>query len=132
MATSSAESEAPIPRAGMGFATAALLTVSLLTQVAALLLQRLAGLRTGTESVVSTWLDPFSLGGIACLALNGAVWPLVLRRVPLGRAYPFMAFIAPLELFAAASIMGESVRPLHLVGVAFLVVGVWILTARKR
>lgn len=116
----------------MGFATAALLAVSLLAQATALLLQRLAGMRTGAESVMSTWLSPLSLGAMACLAVNGAVWPLVLRRVPLSRAYPYMALIAPLELFAAASIAGESFRPAHGIGVAFLVIGVWILTGGKR
>ena len=64
--------------------------------------------------------------------MNGLVWPFVLRRIPLSRAYPFTAFIPPLNLVAAAFVLGEPVGGLHVLGMALVAVGVWILAGRER
>ena len=113
------------PARGFGALAITLLVLSITVQVGAFLFQRIAGLRTATGSAVSTWGDPYFFGSVAFLAVNGLVWPFVLRRIPLSRAYPFTAFIPPLNL-------GEPVGGLHVLGMALVAVGVWILAGRER
>jgi len=117
---------------GFDLVAASLLAVSILVQVGAFLCQRVAGLRTASESAVQSWVDPFFFGSVAFLAVNGLVWPFVLRRIPLSRAYPFTAFIPPLNLVGAAALLGESVGGQHVVGMALVALGVWILAGRDR
>jgi drug/metabolite transporter (DMT)-like permease len=120
------------PARGFGALAITLLVLSITVQVGAFLFQRIAGLRTATGSAVSTWGDPYFFGSVAFLAVNGLVWPFVLRRIPLSRAYPFTAFIPPLNLVAAAFVLGEPVGGLHVLGMALVAVGVWILAGRER
>ena len=130
VATPSTTAEEPASR--FDGVAVALLAVSILVQVLAFLFQRLAGLRNAAGSAVSTWIEPYFFGSVVFLAVNGLVWPFVLRRVPLSRAYPFTAFIPPLNLLAAAFVLGESVGLAHALGMALVALGVWILAGRER
>lgn len=124
--------EAPTTEGRFTPTTALWLIVSVASQVAATLCFRIAGLRTAEGAVVSTWLDPFFALGIGSLVLQALVWPLVLRRIPLSRAYPFMAFVPPLNLLVAATILMEQVRLQHAVGIGILAAGIWLLAGRPR
>lgn len=126
-----APSDAGEPRTAFDAGAIALLAVSILVQVLAFLCQRVAGLRAAEGTAVSTWIEPYFFGSIAFLTINGLVWPFVLRRVPLSRAYPFTAFIPPLNLIAGAFVLGEIVGWRHALGMALVALGVWILAGRR-
>jgi drug/metabolite transporter (DMT)-like permease len=69
-----------------------LLVVALM--VVGQILFKLAAGRISGSGVSLLWslaLDPFLIAGLATYALTTVLWVLVLREVPLSRAYPLMA-----------------------------------------
>ena len=80
----------------------------------------------------NTDADPAASAQTVTAKVNGLVCDHVLRGIPHSRAYPFTAFIPPLNLVAAAFVLGEPVGGLHVLGMALVAVGVWILAGRER
>jgi drug/metabolite transporter (DMT)-like permease len=73
--------------------------------------------------------------GLAVLALALAVyaaatlaWVLVLRQAPLSRVYPFMALAFVLVPLASRFFLGETLAPQYWLGVAFLFVGLILIS----
>lgn len=87
------------------------------------------GPRTTSETIVSAASDPALLGGLALYALATMAWIFVLSRLPLSLAYPFVGFSFIAVMVLSASILGESITTLRILGTALVTVGVTLVAA---
>jgi len=71
--------------------------------------------------------SPFVLGGLACYAVSVVVWIMALSRVPVSIAYPMLSIGYIVNAFAAWILFGESLTAQKLVGIGFIIVGVWLV-----
>lgn len=61
---------------------------------------------------------------LCSFGLQAILWVLVLRKVPLNQAYPFLSLSYVFDLLASRFLFHEHVSILHIVGIAFIVAGV--------
>jgi multidrug transporter EmrE-like cation transporter len=71
--------------------------------------------------------SPFVLGGLACYVVSVVVWILALSRVPVSVAYPMLSIGYIVNALGAWMLFGESLGAQKLVGIGFIVVGVWLV-----
>jgi multidrug transporter EmrE-like cation transporter len=71
--------------------------------------------------------NPFILGGLACYAVSVVVWIMALSRVPVSVAYPMLSIGYVVNAVAAWFLFGESITAQKLVGIGFIIVGVWLV-----
>ncbi len=71
------------------------------------------------------------LGGLAMFALSVVLWLLVLSRVDVSFAYPFVALGMVLTVLSGRLLLGEPLTMLRLGGLALIVIGV-ILVAMSN
>ena len=71
--------------------------------------------------------NPFILGGLACYVVSVVVWIMALSRVPVSVAYPMLSVGYIVNAVAAWLLFGESLTAQKLVGIAFIVVGVFLV-----
>jgi multidrug transporter EmrE-like cation transporter len=71
--------------------------------------------------------SPFILGGLACYVVSVVVWILALSRVPVSVAYPMLSVGYIVNAVAAWILFGESLGAQKLVGIGFIVVGVFLV-----
>jgi multidrug transporter EmrE-like cation transporter len=71
--------------------------------------------------------SPFVIGGLACYVVSVVVWILALSRVPVSVAYPMLSVGYIVNAVAAWFLFGESLGAQKLVGIGFIVVGVWLV-----
>ena len=72
-------------------------------------------------------LSPFVAGGLACYGVSVVVWILALSRVPVSVAYPMLSIGYVVNALAAWWLFGESLGAQKLVGIAFIVAGVFLV-----
>lgn len=72
-------------------------------------------------------LSPFIAGGLACYVVSVVVWILALSRVPVSVAYPMLSIGYIVNALAAWALFGESLGAQKLVGIAFIVAGVFLV-----
>ena len=67
--------------------------------------------------------------GLALLALGGGMllWLSVLQSIPVSVAYPMLSIGYIVNAFAAWWLFGESITAQKLVGIGFIVIGVWLV-----
>jgi multidrug transporter EmrE-like cation transporter len=71
--------------------------------------------------------SPFVIGGLACYVVSVVVWILALSRVPVSIAYPMLSIGYIVNAGAAWFLFGESLTAQKLVGIGFIIVGVWLV-----
>jgi multidrug transporter EmrE-like cation transporter len=71
-------------------------------------------------------LWPFLLG-FACYAVSLVVWIVALSRVPVTIAYPMLSIGYIVNAFAAYYLFNEPLAGQKLLGIGFIVVGVWLV-----
>lgn len=71
--------------------------------------------------------NPFIAGGLACYVVSVVVWILGLSRVPVSVAYPMLSVGYIVNAFAAWMLFGESFGVQKLIGIGFIVVGVFLV-----
>ncbi|APV50666.1 4-amino-4-deoxy-L-arabinose transferase [Betaproteobacteria bacterium GR16-43] len=71
--------------------------------------------------------SPHILGGLACYAVSVVVWIMALSRVPVSVAYPMLSIGYIVNAFAAWMLFGESLAIQKLIGIGFIVVGVFLV-----
>ena len=111
------------------------LTGVLLNAVAQLLLKagtnRIGEFAFTLENLVPVGLkvaaSPFVLGGLACYAVSVVVWIMALSRVPVSIAYPMLSIGYIVNAGAAWILFGESLTAQKLIGIGFIIVGVWLV-----
>ena len=120
----------------MSAVTFALLMTGVLLNAAAQLL-----LKAGTNAVgrfdftaanilpvgMKLALEPHIAGGLACYVVSVAVWIVGLSRVPVSIAYPMLSVGYIVNAIAAWYLFGESITAQKLVGIAFIVCGVFLV-----
>jgi multidrug transporter EmrE-like cation transporter len=76
--------------------------------------------------------SPFVLGGLVTFAVSVFVWLLVLSRISLSSAYPFVALGIVITVLAGRFILGEPVSLLKLVGITMIIGGVLTMAIAER
>ena len=116
---------------------ASLIGTSVLTQVSATSLMKTGAVQTmgGTHAsvmdMVWAWFNVYFAAGFVLLLVQTVVWAVVLRRVELSRAYPFMALVLPINLGLGALIFSEIVLWNHVAGIALIGAGL-VCVSRKE
>jgi drug/metabolite transporter (DMT)-like permease len=72
--------------------------------------------------------EPFVWAGLILFGLSALVWLVVLSRASLSFAYPFAALTYVLILVFDRFALDETVPPLRWAGVAFIVVGIFLVS----
>ena len=67
------------------------------------------------------------LAGLACYGVSVVVWIMALSRVPVSVAYPMLSIGYIVNAIAAWALFGESLAAQKLVGIGFIVVGVFLV-----
>ncbi len=73
-------------------------------------------------------LNPFLLTGLVLYGATTVVWVLILRVVPLGLAYSYMALAFLFVPILAASFLGEPLSVRILAGGALIVAGICVVS----
>ncbi len=71
--------------------------------------------------------EPFIIGGMACYAVSVVVWIMALSRVPVSIAYPMLSIGYVINAFVAWQWFGEALAAQKLLGIGFIVVGVFLV-----
>jgi multidrug transporter EmrE-like cation transporter len=71
--------------------------------------------------------QPHILAGLCCYGVSVVVWIMALSRVPVSVAYPMLSIGYVVNAFAAWWLFGESLAAQKLIGIGFIVVGVWLV-----
>jgi drug/metabolite transporter (DMT)-like permease len=73
-------------------------------------------------------VNPHILTGLTCYIFSVAVWLLVLSRVDVSYAYPFLSFGYIVTALAAWLFLGEAVTVTRCAGIVVICLGVWLIT----
>lgn len=71
--------------------------------------------------------QPYIMGGMACYAVSLVVWIMALSRVPVSIAYPMLSIGYVINAFVAHYWFGEALAGQKLLGIGFIVIGVWLV-----
>lgn len=74
--------------------------------------------------------EPHILGGVVCYFVSLIVWVMGLSRIDVSIAYPMLSLGYVLNAAAAWYLFGESLGPMRIAGIGFIVFGV-VLVARS-
>lgn len=72
--------------------------------------------------------NPAILGGMTCYVISLVVWIMALSRVPVSVAYPMLSIGYLLNALAAWAWFGETLGAQKLLGIGFIILGVWLIT----
>lgn len=73
---------------------------------------------------------PKVLLGLACYGLGALIWLRVLSMMDVSQAYPFVAVGFVLTMALGFILLGETPHLTRLLGVGFILVGVWLVGMR--
>jgi drug/metabolite transporter (DMT)-like permease len=96
------------------------------------ILFRITGMRLhekGGPGMLRMFLDPYFIAAMVIYVIGTMVWVNVLRHMPLGRAYPFMALTFVLVPLASWLILGEVLTLRYWIGAALIIAGMLIINA---
>lgn len=71
--------------------------------------------------------EPHIFGGLSCYVVSVVIWIMALSRVPVSIAYPMLSIGYIVNAFAAAYLFGESVTTQKLLGIGFIIIGVYLV-----
>ncbi|MGE5467251.1 MAG: SMR family transporter [Ignavibacteria bacterium] len=71
--------------------------------------------------------EPHILGGMMCYAVSLVVWIMALSRAPVSVAYPMLSIGYVINAFVAYFWFGEALASQKLLGIGFIVIGVWLV-----
>ena len=71
--------------------------------------------------------SPYILLGLGCYVVSVVVWILGLSRVPVSVAYPMLSVGYIVNAVAAWMLFGESLTAQKIVGIGFIVAGVYLV-----
>jgi drug/metabolite transporter (DMT)-like permease len=84
----------------------------------------------GTASIFWIMLNPIFIGAMVLYGGATLLWIWILSRVPLSRAYPWVALGAVIVPLLSSMIFGEQTAPRFWIGVLFVVVGLVLTQLR--
>ncbi len=71
--------------------------------------------------------QPFIMGGMTCYAISLVVWIMALSRVPVSVAYPMLSIGYVVNAAVAHYWFGEALTAQKMLGIGFIVLGVYIV-----
>lgn len=71
--------------------------------------------------------EPHIFGGLSCYVVSVVIWIMALSRVPVSIAYPMLSIGYIVNAFAAAYLFGESITTQKLLGIGFIIIGVYLV-----
>jgi multidrug transporter EmrE-like cation transporter len=71
--------------------------------------------------------EPFVLGGLGCYVVSVLIWIMALSRVEVSIAYPMLSIGYVVNAAAAWYLFGEAVTAQRMVGIATIIVGVFLV-----
>ncbi len=71
--------------------------------------------------------EPHIFGGLCCYVVSVVVWIMALSRVPVSVAYPMLSIGYLVNAFAAAWLFDEALTAYKLLGIGFIVIGVYLV-----
>lgn len=74
--------------------------------------------------------EPHIIGGLSCYAVGVVVWIMALSRTPVSVAYPMLSIGYIVNAIIASFWFGENVSSQNLLGIGFIIVGVWLVAVR--
>lgn len=89
---------------------------------------QLDGGRGAAQLALSIGTQPWIVAGLACYVLSVGLWIAALSRVDVMVAYPMLSMGYVVTAFVAWQFMGEALTPYRLLGIAVIVLGVFILS----
>ncbi|MBA7630964.1 putative 4-amino-4-deoxy-L-arabinose-phosphoundecaprenol flippase subunit ArnF [subsurface metagenome] len=110
--------------------------ISIFLAVVGQLLLKMGMLRVGKFSFdistlvhqyIKILLNPFVIAGLFGFFVSMLIWLYVLSRMELSLAYPFVALNYVLILFGSYFLFKETITPLKIVGVAVIIIGVYLV-----
>jgi multidrug transporter EmrE-like cation transporter len=85
-----------------------------------------ASLRQRGIGIQLFWTNPYYFMALGCLGLQAGLWPLLLRRCPLGLAYAMTSLSFINTLMIGRFFFGESITWSNLIGCLLIMIGVWL------
>jgi drug/metabolite transporter (DMT)-like permease len=120
----------------MSLTAFSLLLTGVLLNAAAQLFLKAGTLRIGEfafsmENIVPIgWklaTQPYIVAGVGCYAISLIVWIMGLSRVPVSIAYPMLSIGYIISAVAAWYLFGESLTAQKMIGIGFIVIGVYLV-----
>jgi len=71
--------------------------------------------------------QPFIVGGVVCYVVSLVIWLMALSRVEVSMAYPMLSIGYVVNAVAAYYLFGESVTAVRLLGIGFIIIGVFLV-----
>jgi drug/metabolite transporter (DMT)-like permease len=113
------------------FGQIALLLTYALGMAGGQLLFKMAGLRFAAARHAGGWLallaNPYFVAAVVLYAALSVLWVWVLSFTPLSRAYPFVALAFALTPVLAVMIFAEPLSARLLIGIAFILGGLYLV-----
>lgn len=78
-------------------------------------------------SLLTLFLNPFIITGMALYVAAMLIWLYVLKYVEVSYAYPFTA-LGFILVTVIAFFMGEAVTPLRIAGMALIIAGIFVIS----
>ncbi|MBU6460680.1 MAG: EamA family transporter [Proteobacteria bacterium] len=72
-------------------------------------------------------MEPHILGGLGLYVISVGVWIMALSRVPVSIAYPMLSIGYIVNALAAWYWLGESITPVRVLGMAVIIIGVYLV-----
>lgn len=85
-------------------------------------------LENGPRIVSAVLSSPSILAGLACYSISVVVWLLVLSRVEVSFAYPFLSIGYIVTAFAGRLWFAEAISLTRWSGIIVICLGVWLIT----
>ncbi len=71
--------------------------------------------------------EPHIITGLVCYVVSVVVWIMALSRVEVSIAYPMLSIGYVVNALAAWYLFGEAVTMMRLIGIGFIIIGVYIV-----
>ncbi|CAN7271382.1 multidrug transporter EmrE-like cation transporter [Paraburkholderia terricola] len=83
--------------------------------------------QTAVSALFRVGFEPHIMAGLACYVLSVAIWIVALSKVPVSVAYPMLSIGYVVNAIAAWYLFGEYLSAQKLLGIAVIIVGVYLV-----
>lgn len=91
----------------------------------------LSGANSAPAIILAIARSPFVIGGLSCYGLGAILWLLVLSKIPVSYAYPFVSLGIVLTTLAGVVVLREAITFTSCVGIALIISGILFVAFGK-
>jgi multidrug transporter EmrE-like cation transporter len=84
----------------------------------------LSGSTSPLSAILTVAKSPFVIGGLACYGFGAVLWLIVLSKIPVSFAYPFVSLGIVLTSLAGVIVLRETISITACFGIALIVAGI--------